>query len=376
MRQAERHVLAKLCAVWMAWLLAGCGAEPSRSPATRAEPLAGKDVKTFDLEDTSRCQRSWIYRVRDCELSSEPDGSLLCDVRGSDDAGGGQYGGVRLKTGGLTAVEVEIRLVNLDQVDGLWVTFVDTGSSRESERWHWPGVETQESTFTFRAGQDSPPFIHQVAQGGGMADAVEVFIKLKGLNARAGFVLRSVRYMASGETRAAEVPPVTEPPGRVKAALTGHGVGEFNLRNERKRLPAWVYRVRRCALKQEPDGSLSCKIEGTDDTSGGQYGGLRFLTGPVTGVEFEVSFTHPEQIEIVFVDLRNVRAGAEVERWSWKAPGSGPYSLVFRAGLQSPPFQHLVHHLGLAPDAVDLFVKLKGTNAKAGFTVRKMRVEQ
>ena len=376
MRQVERHVLAKLCAVWMACLLAGCGGKPSRPPAIRAEPLAGKDVRTFDLKDTSRCQRSWVYRVRDCELSLQPDGSLLCDVRGSDDAGGGQYGGVRLKTGGLTAVEVEIRLVNPDQVDGLWVAFVDTGSGREAERWHWPRVEIEQSTFTFRAGQDSSPFIHEVAPGGGMADAIDVFIKLKGLNARAGFVLQAVRYMASGKTRAAEVPPVTEPPAAGKAALTGLGVGEFNLRDKKKRLPAWVYRVHKCALKQEPDGSLSCQIEGSDDTRGGQYGGLRFLTGPVSGVEFEVSFVNPEQIEAVFVDFRNVEASAEVERWSWKAPGSGPYSLVFRAASESPAFRHVVPDSGLAPDAVDLFIKLKATNSAAGFTLRKMRYQQ
>lgn len=97
------------------------------------------------------------------------------------------------------------------------------------------------------------------------------------------------------------------------------------------------------------------------------------MTGPVSAAEFEVSFSNPGAIEAVFVDFRSVSASTEVERWTWKAPGSGPYSFVFRGGSESSGFQHLIPRPGVAPDAVDLFVKLKGANENVGFRVRKMR---
>lgn len=373
MGQVGRHTLAKLCIVYLMWPLAGCGSNQGGSRVTSVEPLTGANVRTLDLSDSSACQPSWVYRVEECSLSVEPDGSLLCDVRGSDDAGGGQYGGVRLRTGPLTGLELQLTLVNPENLDGLWVAFGDQ-SGGEIERWHSMELaKVRVSPLTLRSGQGAPGFKRLLSEQERQPEAVDVFVKLKGLNARAGFALQSVRYLSSGKAQAAKAPAVGGPPAAGEVTLTGQGVVEFDLRDEAKRLPAWVYRVRSYALKQEADGAVSCQIKGSGDTDGGQYGGMRFMTEQVSAVEFEVSFSNPGAIEAVFAAFRSVSASTEVERWTWMAPGSGPYSLVFLGGSESTGFQHLIPRPGVAPDAVDLFVKLKGTNENVGFTVRKMR---
>lgn len=373
MGHVGRQTLVKLCIVYLMWLSSGCGPSQGGPGVTGVEPLTGGDVRTFDLKDSSACQPSWVYRVEECSLSVEPDGSLLCDVRGSDDAGGGQYGGVRLKTGPVKALDVSLTLVNPENVDGLWVALVDSASGQALERWYCMHPPTQSSTYTFRAGRNSPRFTRESAELTGQPDAADVFVKLKGLNARAGFSLQSVRYLPASNAQAAKAPPVGGPPAAGKASLADRGVVEFDMSDESKRLPAWIYRVKSCSLIQQPAGAVSCQIKGSDDTGGGQYGGMRFMTGPVSAAEFEVSFSNPGAIEAVFVDFRSVSASTEVERWTWKAPGSGPYSLVFQAGSEAPGFAHLVPKPGVRPDAVDLFVKLKGTNVTAEMQVRRMR---
>lgn len=266
MRQINRivpFILSMLCSTW---LLAGCGPNQGGPGVTSVEPLTGANVRTFDLKDSSAYQPSWVYRVEGCSLSVEPDGSLLCDVRGSDDAGGGQYGGVRLKTGSLTGLELQLTLVNPENLDGLWVAFGDQ-SGREIERWCSvePGKVTA-SPLTFRSGQEAPGFARLASGQGGQPEAVDVFVKLQGLNARAGFALQSVRYLPSGKTQAAKAPALGRPPAAGEAILTGQDVVEFDLRNETKRLPPWVYRVRSCSLIQQPDGAVSRQIKGSDDT--------------------------------------------------------------------------------------------------------------
>jgi len=368
-RNVERSVLVILMAVCAVCLLAGCGARPE------AAPLTDEGVKSLDLEDGSRYQPIWVKRVEDCEVTLEPDGSVLCQVRGSDDASGGQYGGVRLNTGPLSAVEIELTIVNPDSVSGVWVTFGDTVSRGETERWHWGRPQQPSSKLVFRPGQESSPFTYGGSRDRGSPNVVDVFIKLTGLNARAGLALREVRYLPSAEGAATEAPgsPAAEPPAAGEANLEGSGVVGFDLGDAARREPTWAVRVQECTVGESEEGSLTCEVQGSDDTSGGQYGGVRFLTGPISAVEFELSFIRPEEIDAVFVDLRNIQERQVSERWAWRSPHKGLYSPVFQTGSESQPFEHHEVTPDITPDCVDLFIRLRGTNAEAGFTVTRMR---
>jgi len=337
--------------------------------------MTDEGAKSLDLEDASRYQPIWVKRVEDCAVTLEPDGSVLCQVSGSDDASGGQYGGVRLNTGPLSAVEMELTIVNPDCVSGVWVTFSDTVSRGETERWHWSGPQQPSSKLVFRPGQESPPFTYVGSRDQGSPDVVDVFIKLMGLNARAGLALREVRYLPSAEGAATEAPrsPAAEPPAAGEAHLGGSGVVDFDLGEAARREPTWVVRVQECTVGQGEEGSLTCEVQGSDDTTGGQYGGVRFLTGAISAVEFELSFIRPEEIDAVFVDLRNLRERQISERWIWRSPHKGPYSPVFQTGSESQAFEHHEVTPDITPDCVDLFIRLRGTNAEAGFTVTRMR---
>ena len=190
-RSLMGQALVPLVVLALAVVISGCSR--ARRSGDALPPLSGEGVLTLSLADPAFHAPTWVTRVESCEISQQPDGSLLCDIAGSADESGGQYGGIRFGTGPLSQLQLDIAFLHPQQIGGLWVDLVDLASGKRTERWILRSLPAGPATLTFQVGQGEAPFAHEI-DGRGSANAVDVFIKLRGANARAGFVVTQVRY--------------------------------------------------------------------------------------------------------------------------------------------------------------------------------------
>lgn len=104
----------------------------------------------------------------------------------------------------------------------------------------------------------------------------------------------------------------------------------------------WAVRLERLDVDR-CEGALRCTLRGGEDTSGGQYGGLKFPAEGARGLRLEVSFTHPENIQAVYVDGYNTQR-KRVVRWARNVSAAKPLpedrlKLVFKRGEPSGVFK-------------------------------------
>ena len=146
--------------------------------------------------------------------------------------------------------------------------------------------------------------------------------------------------------------------------------------------PTWVHRLESCEVSQAEDGAVVCELAGSDDNTGGQYGGVLFRLGPVRAVRVDVTFEHPDEIDTVFLDL--TVGGDTKNRLRWEYTSSddsgmpeGRRTYTFRPDRWTGGFLYVGGPA--APDEVDtahFFIRLKGQNARAGFRIHRVLVER
>jgi len=183
--------------------LAGCGrpgSAPRANPRASGDngPLAGKDVFSLDLRDASLRSPARAAHLSRRDIAPEPDGAVACDIVGSPDTTGTQYGGVRFRTGPIKEVELDIAVLRAQDTHSLQVDLADSTTKSRLDRWVLSKPHEGPMTFVFRPGMESEPFVHTVFSSG-TPDAVDVLIRLTPAgvgqpNAHAGFIVNRVRY--------------------------------------------------------------------------------------------------------------------------------------------------------------------------------------
>ncbi len=147
--------------------------------------------------------------------------------------------------------------------------------------------------------------------------------------------------------------------------------------------PTWVSRLESCEVWQAEDGAVVCEIAGSDDDTGGQYGGVVFRLGPVRAVRFDVTFEQPEEINAVFMDLTAGPDTTQRVRWQRAMPPreglpEGRQTYTFRPGYSTAGFAYIGGPV--PPDELDhaqFFVRLKGVvGGRSTFRVHRVLVER
>ena len=172
------------------------------------------------------------------------------------------------------------------------------------------------------------------------------------------------------------------PPQR-QAEMIADSAGEsLDLSHRDAWAPTWVSRVSDCRVRRAEDGSVVCDIVGSNITSGGQYGGISFTTGPVEAVRFDVTFDTPETVGAVFMDLTSGTATRRRLRWQFTPSDqvplpAGRQTYTFRPGRSAGPFAYAGGPISLQDcDRAHLFVRLKGVNSRAAFRVHRVLVQK
>lgn len=138
----------------------------------------------------------------------------------------------------------------------------------------------------------------------------------------------------------------------------------------------WQQRTRSVALSLAGDG-LHCEIVGMPDSSGGQYGGIKFPAAPFRALSLEVTFLQPENIEAVYVDACRA-SGVCALRWEWRVTGERWPSARRSSYLLVPgmPSGHFVpaEQCDSAPvEDIELFIRIR-PGSQAGFVLHKAEV--
>ena len=158
--------------------------------------------------------------------------------------------------------------------------------------------------------------------------------------------------------------PVMAPPEPRESAPVGDAtVVEFTSPLEQW-LGPWNRRTEVKVLAAEDDG-LRLEAGGTQDTSAGQYAGIRFALHGARALRLELSLANPQDIRAVLVDGRD-RAGSRIARWRWPLSGSTT-SLRRESHLLSAPDFPLADPSGssflaedvLPTDAIEAIVEVE-----------------
>jgi len=214
MRTASRRAGALLaCSMATIWILVGCGgpeppaglrasnipaAAQARPPAQpQAEPLAEAEATPIDLTKSSTYGPTWVTRVKECSVSHSADGALVCTVVGSDSTAGGQYGGVRINTGPVKAVRVDVTFDAPDNITGAFMDLAVGDSKTDRIRWQMvpngaDGIPSGEQSLTFRVDKAAGDFEY-VGGPASMeaAETAQFFIRVKP-NTKTGFRIHKV----------------------------------------------------------------------------------------------------------------------------------------------------------------------------------------
>ncbi len=172
------------------------------------------------------------------------------------------------------------------------------------------------------------------------------------------------------------------PPPRQAEMLADNASESLDLSHRDAWGPTWVSRVGDCRVRRAEDGSVVCDIVGSNITSGGQYGGISFATGPVEAVRLDVTFDTPETIGAVFMDLTSGTATRRRLRWQFTPSDqvplpAGGQTYTFRPGRSAGPFAYAGGPISLQDcDRAHLFVRLKGVNSRAAFRVHRVLVQR
>ena len=156
----------------------------------------------------------------------------------------------------------------------------------------------------------------------------------------------------------------------------------LDLRSDGIWSPAWIHRLERCDVTVSPDGSLDCQVRGSEDRTGGQYGGVRLSVGPIKAVRLDVTFQNPDQINAVFLDLTVGTSPNNRLRWEYipsddRGLAEGRRTYTFRPDQRTGGFLYVGGPAALDEvDTAQFFIRLKGQNARAGFRIHRVLVER
>ena len=162
-----------------------------------AQELSDETAEALDLSQVGIWGPTWVHNVKACNISPESQGSLICEIAGSE-ASFSQYGGIRIKTGPITAISLAVTFQNPDEIAAAYMDLTVGTGTKNRLRWEYtPSDDRRMSegrrTYTFRPDQRTGAFLYV---GGPAAldevDTAQFFIRLKGQNARAGFRIHQV----------------------------------------------------------------------------------------------------------------------------------------------------------------------------------------
>jgi len=176
-------------------------------------------------------------------------------------------------------------------------------------------------------------------------------------------------------------PIAAEQPAQPQAApIAESGASVIDITAAGAYAPTWVVRAKKCDLSAS-NGSLVCNVVGGTDTSGGQYGGVKFKVGSIKAIAVDVTFTNPENVVGAFMDLTVGTNAKQRVRWDFILPSgrhmpAGKQSFTFRPDKGSGGF---VFEGGPATmDKVthaSFFIRVQA-GSTSGFQLHRMVVEK
>jgi hypothetical protein len=125
--------------------------------------------------------------------------------------------------------------------------------------------------------------------------------------------------------------------------------------------------------------ALRCEVEGTDDESGGQYGGIRFDVRGLSSLYLDFSLLEPDATDTVFVDGYSA-TGHRCARWRWTEvqleKGLGyRQAFWFVPGKAVGPFEFIGLSDGRDVVEIHLFLRMK-PGKRGGVVVHRAEVSE
>ena len=138
----------------------------------------------------------------------------------------------------------------------------------------------------------------------------------------------------------------------------------------------WQYRLRRMSVSRDRAG-LRCEIVGGPDSSGGQYGGVKFAARAPQALRLDLTLLYPDNIEAVYVE----GYGDSNQRcigWMWLPDVQKrlPHDRMTCCLLPGEPTQHFVPRAEMNMEAVKeihLFLRVS-PGSEAGFILHKAEI--
>lgn len=142
------------------------------------------------------------------------------------------------------------------------------------------------------------------------------------------------------------------------------------------------WKARAKSVTVTPQGAgLRCDVAGGRDTSGGQYGGIKFPVEGLKALRLTMTFEHVENIDAVIVDGCDA-AGERVLRWRWLfGPGRLPQGSSTYTFVPGQPSRYFECQQG-GPDSgdsvrrVDVFLRLRVPGSRASLVLQKAEVAE
>lgn len=154
----------------------------------------------------------------------------------------------------------------------------------------------------------------------------------------------------------------------------GLRLSEVRFGDARAHRSHWVHRSQRIDVESLERG-LRCLVVGSADSSGGQYGGVKFSARQPGALQVELSLIAPENVVSVHVVGYGARALDPSLNWVWKrrpgAPLTGDrHTHTLIAGRDSEHFRQVPVEVNDAVESVHVFIRI-APGAEAGFALHR-----
>ncbi len=146
-------------------------------PETAPAPAAFRAIELASLPPDALVS-TWTKRTT-VEIT-HADGAVRCAVTGTGDVSSGQYGGIRIPTGPLGEVRLDLEFVGADNIESIYVDGEDPRRCRLL-RWKWGselGLPTARATYTFEPGKDAGRFAAREASMPGLVSELQLYVRV------------------------------------------------------------------------------------------------------------------------------------------------------------------------------------------------------
>ena len=138
----------------------------------------------------------------------------------------------------------------------------------------------------------------------------------------------------------------------------------------------WKYRTQRVTVTRTSDG-LRCAVVGSSDTSGGQYGGIRFSAIGFKALRLEMTLLEPENIDAVIVmgyDESHRKSVSWRRRMTGNSADAGKRAtIVIFPGVSSDGFVPVATNAPGSTREIHVVIRIK-PNTDAGFILHRAEI--